>query len=757
MEVQRQFSIRTTQAIGAVGLALLALALLWPAPPARSEQPSRILLLHAFNYTFPATTAISEAARKRLLDRAPHKLEIDAEFLDLARASDPGHEDRTVSFLREKYAHSPPDLVMTLGSLALPFIVKHRKAIAPAAPVVFTSISPATFLAARAPPDVTGIVTEFNLGKTLALAEALQPAARNVVVIAGSSVVDRRWQVEARKTMESQGRKLQTTYLFALPYDALAAELARVPRDAIVIILTVFEDGTGRTFVPAEVAAALARISPAPVYSPYDTHLGNGTVGGFIETFESVGVAAADLALEIIAGKDVIALSPRTNPGQAHRVDFRAMQRWNLRERDLPPGTIVTFKEPTIWSEHHGLILGALGVSGVQMAVAGALLVQRRRRQRAETLLKESEERMTFTAASANLGLWQFDRETNELWATEHSRALFGLEEGVPLTRELFRNAIHPEDRGMAISSLSKAPGADRSAVTDVRVMKGGEQRWIRIRARHNFKHQGAATRLSGLFVDITDQKTAEIETALQRQEVAHLMRVSVLGELSGAIAHEINQPLTAIQANAETGLDLLAVASPDLAELHDVLQDIVDDNRRASEVIQRLRNLLRKGETAPIPVDVNKLVTSTFTLLHNELISRRVNVDLELEGGLPAIMADPVQLQQVLLNLVVNAMDAMASTPMGERFITVSSSMTPTNAIEVRVKDSGPGVQADAQNRAFEPFYTTKPDGLGLGLAICSTILEAHGGEVELANDECGGAVARLLLPVRSTLFAAE
>lgn len=757
MEVRLQLRIRTARAIGAVALALLVLASPWLAPAARSQQPSRILLLHAFNYTFPATTAISEAARKRLLERAPHKLEIDGEFLDLARSSDPGHEDRVVSFLREKYARSPPDVVMTLGSLALPFIVKHRNAIAPAAPVVFTSISPATFLASRAPPDVTGIVTEFNLGKTLALAEALQPNVRRVVVIAGSAVVDRRWQVEARKTMESRGGRFETTYLFELSYDALAAELAQVPRDAIVIVLTVFEDGTGKTFVPAEVAAALARISPAPVYSPYDTYLGNGTVGGFIETFESVGVAAADMALEIVAGKDVATLPPRTNPGQAHRVDFRAMQRWSLRERDLPPGTVVLFKAPTIWDEHRGVVLGALGVSAVQMAVASALLIQRRRRQRAETLLMESEERMTFTAASVNLGLWQFDRATNELWATEHSRALFGLEEGVPLTREAFLNAIHPEDRGMAISSLSGASDADRSAVADVRVMRNGEQRWIRIRARQNSKRHGAATQLSGIFVDITDQKTAEIETALQRQEVAHLMRVSVLGELSGAIAHEINQPLTAIQSNAETGLDLLAAASPDLAELRDILQDIVDDNRRAGEVIQRLRNLLKKGETAPVAVDVNNVVASTFALLHNELISRRISVNLELGRGLPATMADPVQLQQVLLNLVVNAMDAMSSTPIDERLITVSTSMTPANAIEVRVKDNGPGLQAEAESRVFEPFYTTKPNGLGLGLAICSTIVEAHGGEVELANDAGGGAVARLVLPARSALIAAE
>jgi C4-dicarboxylate-specific signal transduction histidine kinase len=333
---------------------------------------------------------------------------------------------------------------------------------------------------------------------------------------------------------------------------------------------------------------------------------------------------------------------------------------------------------------------------------------------------------------------------------------MFGLASDVPLTSDTFVGAVHPEDRAMAVAAIRQVRNAGQSGVTQIRVVLPDDQiRWVSVRVRSRPDGHGAPDQLSGIFVDITEQKATELEAELQRQEVTHLMRVSVLGELSGAIAHEVNQPLTAILSNAQAALHLLGQDNPNLAEIRDALQDIVQEDNRAGEVVRGLRGLLKKGETKAEPVDVNELVNSTITLLRSELSGRSIVVETDLARDLPAMVGDSVQLQQVLLNLVMNAMDAMASTPAARRLVTISTRATPAGSTEVLVKDRGPGIEQGG--RLFEPFYTTKKHGLGLGLTICSTIIQAHGGKITLSNDDAGGAIAGFSLPARELMVAAQ
>lgn len=750
----RPWIVGATKRLQGLLVALLGLVAVQGVSGAAETVP-HVLMLHAYNYTFPATTIVSEVARKRLLERLP-VIEIEADFLDLVRRSDQSLETQTADYLREKYAGIKFDAVIVIGIGAVPFVVAHRDAFAPGAPVIFVGGSPADVPRLQLPGDVRGVVIDFRPERTLELARRLQPMARRVVVIGGNSKLDQRWQDTVRKAFEASGSELETTYWFDLAYDDMLEQVSRLPRDTIVFLLTAYGDASGRRLIPRDVAAAVVKASSAPAYGAFDTFIGTGVVGGYMETFASLGEAAAEMTLQMLAGTiDPAEPAIRVHTGQTYRVDARAMQRWGLSEAKLPPDTIVLFKPYSVWEQHRVIISTVAAVIGLQSLLVSALLFQRRRRREAEKSLRDSEARMTFSASSANVGLWQFNSKTGEAWSTEHCRVMLGLPHDAELTRESFLAAVHPDDRDTVIAAMRSA---EAPQFFDARiVLQDGEIRWYRIRSVPTPDAEGASGQLAGIIVDITGRKVAEADAALQRQQVTHLMRVSMLGELSGAIAHEVNQPLTAIMSNAQAALHLLQQRPPDLPEVREALKDIVSEDSRAGEVIQRLRMLMKKGESHFQPVDIHELVRSTANILHSELIARGIRLHTTLATGLPAVSGDLVQLQQVLINLIVNATDAMATTPSFRRVISISTAMLPSGAVELRIKDNGTGLRPADRGKLFEAFYTTKPNGLGLGLSICATIIQAHRGELTLVNDEMGGAVAILTLPVQQALLTDE
>lgn len=245
---------------------------------------------------------------------------------------------------------------------------------------------------------------------------------------------------------------------------------------------------------------------------------------------------------------------------------------------------------------------------------------------------------------------------------------------------------------------------------------------------------------------DISARKRAVDQLREQRSQLAHLGRVAALGELSGAFAHELVQPLTSILGNAEAALQLLPPATPGCTDIREMLQDIIRDDVRAAEVIKRLRSMLARGEIHRQTVNLNQVVRDVLTLARVDLLARNVSVDIHLDTHAELVLADPVQLQQVLLNLILNASDAMVGNPAAERRLSiVTRRSAEEGAIECAVADWGTGIGADDLERIFQPFVTTKKHGLGLGLAICRSIVEAHGGRLWAENAHSGrGAVFR-------------
>jgi len=254
---------------------------------------------------------------------------------------------------------------------------------------------------------------------------------------------------------------------------------------------------------------------------------------------------------------------------------------------------------------------------------------------------------------------------------------------------------------------------------------------------------------------DVTARHRAQMESEEQRRQLSHLARVTVLGQLSGALAHELNQPLAAIGSNADAARLLLSQHPINYAELEAILTDITTSNHRAAQVIRRLRAMLNRGEARLLPIDTAELVTEVLELAHAELITRRVNATPVVGPNLPPVLEDRVQLQQVLLNLLLNACEAMASNPLPDRRLSLIVTADATQNVLFSVRDCGTGIPENLLHRLFEPFVTTKPEGLGLGLSISRTIIAAHGGRLWAQNNADQGATVHCLLP--STLVEPE
>jgi PAS domain S-box-containing protein len=363
--------------------------------------------------------------------------------------------------------------------------------------------------------------------------------------------------------------------------------------------------------------------------------------------------------------------------------------------------------------------------------------------------LRESEERMTLASEAAGFGVWMWNIQRDQVWGSERWLGLFGFASDATVTFESLIQRIHPDDREGVEHAVRRAV-ADRSdyAAEYRVVLPDDTQRWVTARGRVYPDAHGKPVRMMGATIDITARKQAEAEALRQRAELAHVARVSTMGELAASVAHELNQPLGAILANAEAADLFLSQDPPALDELRAILVDIRQDDERASEVIRRMRALLRKHELERLPLQINSVVEDVLQVVSGDAALRKIAIGAELAPGLPKILGDRIHLQQVLLNLMLNGMDAMAGEPRERRRLSIRTRSSADGLVELAVVDSGHGIEPEKLPHLFEAFYTTKPNGMGMGLSISRTIIEAHHGRIWAENNAGGGAVFRVALP---------
>jgi signal transduction histidine kinase len=592
-----------------------------------ADQRRRIYFLESLSPALPAAVRTIDAFKKRLSEATNEQFDIFIDYMELVRLPGQAHIDRTVQYLSGKYADARPDVLIALGRGTLPFLAKHRDAIAPGVPLILVSV-PTVDAKGSGLDNVFWVNSEYNFSKTIELAQRFQPNARNIVVVAGAGSYDSRWLEDARRDLKPYSQRYAIKYIVGHNYETALEEIKQISKDTIVVMSFFFNDGAGKSYSSPEVAADVARVSPAPVYSPISTNLGEGIVGGYMDTWEEHGIAAADVAMQILAGKPLETIQRDNYPRQEYRIDARQLGRWNISASRVPPGSDVQFREFSVWERYWWQIVAIVTTVVLQAAVIAVLFFERRRRRIAELELRE-------------------------------------------------------------------------------RLM-----------------------------------------------EVMHLNRTAVAGALSASVAHELNQPLGAIQSYAEAALLYLQADPPNIVQAQDILCNILRDDERAAKIITHLRSLLKKRNQSELQeFDFTEVVDDTLQIVRPEAQKKGIELTARNTSFPLPVRGDRIQVQQVLMNLAINGIDAMHDCEPGEAKMLISTVLVDGSAVRVSVADSGTGVPPGELSKIFDAFYTTKGHGTGLGLSIARTIVETYGGKIWAENRPGGGATFFFTMPLAKAM----
>jgi PAS domain S-box-containing protein len=370
-------------------------------------------------------------------------------------------------------------------------------------------------------------------------------------------------------------------------------------------------------------------------------------------------------------------------------------------------------------------------------------------RKRAEDALRRSDAYLKEAQRLSLTGSFGWKVSSGELFWSEESFRIFGYDQTTKPSLELIIQRTHPTDIARVRQLIDRASRDGKDwEIEHQLLMPDGSIKSVHVVA-HAARDESGRVEFVGAIMDVSAAKRAEQELRNAQAELAHISRVTTVGELTASIAHEVNQPITGVVTNAEAALRWLGAKPANLDRVREVLGEIVKDGMRAGDVLHRIRALIKKAPPRLARVDVNEAVLDVTALTRTEMLKHGVSLQTQLATGLPLIEGDRIQLQQVILNLTLNAVEAMSGVDEGAREIRISTGREASNGVLVTVRDFGPGLEPKSVDRLFEAFYTTKPDGLGMGLAICRSIIEAHGGRLWATANEPRGAVFQFTLPL--------
>ncbi|HWO37376.1 MAG TPA: ATP-binding protein [Candidatus Acidoferrum sp.] len=612
-----------TRLIRLVTITPLVLLMLVRIVPA--AEPKTIVVLHSYGQNFKPWSEYSRALRQELERRSSWPLVIDDFSVSTARINDENVEREFAEYLSALFVHRSPDLVVAFGAPGGAFVQRHRKDLFDATPTILTAIEQRRVQQSALTENDTVVAVRQQPLVIFSNILQLLPKTKTIAVVIGNSPNERFWIGELQRELEPLKGRVTLVYWNDLSFEEVLKRAASLPPNSAIYWNQPQVDVLGAVHEGDRALKDLYSVANAPIFS-YDDSFFNGEIVGGPMTSVSDGVrTTTDVALRILGGEKAADIKSTVLEYGPAKYDWRQLQRWDISESNLPPGSEVYFRQPSVWELYRWHFMFVALLLFLQAALIAGLLRQRQRRV------------------------------------------------------------------------------------------------------------------------------YAELQARQRMAELAHVNRFSMAGELTASIAHEINQPLGSIRMNAETLELILKDQEPDLDEIRELAAEIRRDDERASDVIIRLRSILKRKPFELRPFEINEVVDEAVELLSGLASTRNVEVSTLLSSeSLPA-MGDRVQLQQVIINLIMNSMDAVSSISGEKRWITVRTTRGDSMAL-ISVSDCGLGVPADKLKEIFEPFFTTKQHGMGMGLSIARTIVEAHEGKIWAESRPDGGAFFCVVIPLRNS-----
>ena len=602
--------------------ALLFLGLMASSASADSRvepvAPRSVLILDQSTSFRPWPTAIIAGMRSVLGGNPGPPIAIYVEHLDLHRFSGSDYLENLRRHFSEKYRDRTIDAIVTIGPRAFEYAMRLRGNLWPTVPVVFAAVP--EDLAPNPPPGVTGTTVQMSLANLIKASRIVDPNLKRFAIV-GDRLDAHPHYYPFGKQLPLASQELEFIDLTGLPIRSVRERVATLPDNTTILYIGINADAGGM-YVAAEVLPLIAETANRPIIVDAETYFGTGATGGLIVSPEQIGQTAGRLVLRIFQGESPSNIPVAEGNPPKPVFDWRQLQKWNIDEDRLPPGSDVRFRQPGAWKQYRSHILAAAALILFQSGLIILLLGEHRRR---------------------------------------HS---------------------------------------------------------------------------------------AEMATRNTMFQLAQVNRLATAGELSASIAHEVNQPLTGIVTKANAALRWLAAETPDLEKARAALTQIVCAGHRASDIITSIRSMLRKDKQDKSPVDVNKLIWTVLGLVWIDLRKHEIALDTKLNEQLPSVQGNEIQLQQVILNLITNAIESMHSVE--HRVLRVRSESSEPGVIHVSIEDTGTGIDHSDLDSIFKPVFTTKSTGMGMGLAICRSIAEGHGGRIWISQGVEKGSIFHISLPTQ-------